>query len=130
MKELREFIRYSIETGSHNDVFMEIDGENQLSGSITDLCTGGFSFILDLIDNNDLKFDLDKFLFIRLKFDKFSINAEVEKRWSLIKNAESHVIYSAGVSFKVISNEDRLRLNEIIEYLRSESSAYHRKITR
>jgi len=70
MKELREFIIYSAESGSHKSAFVEIEGE-----------------------------DNDK-------------------------------MYTAGVSFKVISNEDRLRLNEIIEYHRSESSAYQRKVNK
>jgi propanediol dehydratase large subunit len=127
MKELREFIRYSIESGSHPSAFVEIEGVPELRGIISDLSTGGFSFAVDINKDADSILNLEKFLFIRINFDKFTISAEVEKKWSLIKNADDSHVYTAGVSFKVISNEDRLRLNEIIEYLRSESSAYHRK---
>lgn len=130
MKELREFIRYALETGSHKSAFVEIAGEVEVSGIILDLSTGGFSFSIEMKNMANSEFDLEKFLFVRISFDKFIINAEVEKKWSLIKNEDIDRIYTAGVSFKVISNEDRLRLNEIIEYLRSVSSAYLKNITK
>lgn len=124
MKELREFIRYSLESGSYRSAHVEIEGVDIISGIISDLSTGGFSFVVDLKDVPDLEFDLEKFFFVRINFKKFSINAEVEKKWSLIKNADNDKVFIAGVSFKVIANEERLRLNEIIENLRSESSPH------
>lgn len=127
MKELREFKRYLLETGIHKSAFVEIEGAVRLEGIITDLSTGGFSFSINMNNITDSEFDLEKFLFTKINFDKFSINLEVEKKWSLIKNDNYGKIYTAGVSIKVISNEDRLRLNEIIEYLRSLSPGYHYK---
>lgn len=124
MKELREFIRYSLESGSHKSAFAEIEGENGIRGIISDLSTGGFSLVIDLKDKGDTEFDLEKYFFVRINFKKFTINAEVEKKWSLTKKEGSDKIFIAGVSFKVIANEERLRLNEIIENLRSESSPH------
>ncbi len=130
MKELREYIRYALETGSHKSAFVEIEGAFNGSGIILDLSTGGFSFSIEMKNIEDFKFDLEKFLFIRINFDKFVINAEVEKKWSFIKNEDIDRIYTAGVTFNVISHEDRLRLNEIIEYLRSVSPAYLNQINK
>ena len=124
MKELREFIRYSLESGSHKSAFAEIEGEKAIKGIISDLSTGGFSLVIDLIDAGYTEFELEKYFFVRIIFKKLTINAEVEKKWSLIKNEADDKIYIAGVSFKVIANDERLRLNEIIENLRSESSPH------
>lgn len=124
MKELREFIRYSLESGSNKSAFAEIESEKAINGIISDLSTGGFSLVIDLKDAGYTEFELEKFFFVRINFKKFKINAEVEKKWSLIKNEADDKVYIAGVSFKVIANEDRLRLNEIIENLRSESSPH------
>jgi len=128
MEELRKFTRYFMKPGFYKSAFVEIDGINKMSGTVSDLSTGGFSFFIDMKNNADSKFELGKYLFVMLYFDEFHINAEVEKKWSFIKNENDEKLYTAGVSFKVISNEDRLRLNEIIGYLRIESSAYHCKI--
>ena len=124
MKELREFIRYSLESGSYKSAFVEIEGMTALNGIISDLSTGGFSFVIDMKSIRDSEFNLEKFFFVRINFKKFSVNAEVEKRWSFLKNADNDKAFIAGVAFKVISNEDRLRLNEIIENIRSESSLH------
>jgi len=124
MKELREFIRYSLESGSYKSAFVEIEGMTALNGIISDLSTGGFSFVIDMKSIMDSEFNLEKFFFVRINFKKFSVNAEVEKRWSFLKNADNDKAFIAGVAFKVISNEDRLRLNEIIENIRSESSLH------
>jgi hypothetical protein len=124
MKELREFIRYSLESGSHKSAFAEIEGKMGINGIISDLSTGGFSLVIDLKNTGDTEFDLEKYFFVRINFKKFSINAEVEKKWSLIKNEDDDKVYITGVSFKVIANDERLRLNEIIENLRSESSPH------
>ena len=124
MKELREFIRYSLESGSYKSAFVEIEGMTALNGIISDLSTGGFSFVIDMKSIMDSEFNLEKFFFVRINFKKFSVNAEVEKRWSFLKNADNDKVFIAGVAFKVISNEDRLRLNEIIENIRSESSLH------
>lgn len=118
MKELRDNIRYPLDPGYKLQAVAEIDGADKLSGIVSDLSSGGFSFNIDIADS---EFSLDKFLFVRINFGSFTINAEVEKRWGLVRNTGNRKVYAAGVSFKVISNEDRLRLNEIIEYLRSES---------
>lgn len=123
MKELREFIRYSLESGSHKSAFAEIEGKTAIKGIISDLSTGGFSLVIDLMNAVETDVVLEKYFFVRIKFKRFTINAEVEKKWSLLKKSDSDKILIAGVSFKVISGEDRLRLNEIIENLRSESSA-------
>jgi len=122
MKELREFIRYTVEPGSGKTAFVEIGSNGNLTGVVSDLSAGGFSFGIEINDKKNYEFELEKFIFIRLNYNRLSINAEVEKRWSLLKNADDKKIYTAGVSFKVISNEDRLILNEIIELLRSEPS--------
>ena len=122
MKELREFIRYSLESGSYKSAFAEIEGKTVIKGIISDLSTGGFSLVIDLKDAVETDFVLEKYFFVRINFKRFTINAEVEKKWSLLKKSDNDKIFIAGVSFKVISGEDRLRLNEIIENLRSESS--------
>ena len=115
MKGLRDNIRYPVEY-----VTVEIDGIDNLKGTVSDISAGGLSFIIE-IGNNE--FNPGRFLFIRINFARFVINAEVEKRWGLVKDKENRKVYTAGVSFKVISNEDRLKLNEIIEYFRSEPSS-------
>jgi len=125
MKELRECIRYSVKSGFKKSVFVEIEGVMKLKAVILDLSAGGFSFTFDMNIISEPDFALEKFLFIRIDFDKFKINAEVEKRWSLINHEDNHRIYTAGFSFKIISNEDRLRLDEIIKYLRSLPSSSH-----
>lgn len=124
MKELRDSIRYPVEAGSHRPAFVEIEGAETLNGTISDLSTGGFSFVIDMKGISDPELNLEKFFFVRIKFKRFSINAEVEKKWSLIKNADDNKICITGVSFNVISNEDRLRLNEIIANFRSGPSSY------
>jgi len=124
MKELRDSIRYPVEAGSHRPAFVEIEGAETLNGTISDLSTGGFSFVIDMNGISDPELNLEKFFFVRIKFKRFSINAEVEKKWSLIKNADDNKICITGVSFNVMSNEDRLRLNEIIANFRSGPSSY------
>lgn len=130
MNELREFTRYSLNRVNLGSAYVEIEGTDGLSGIIADLSPGGFSFIIDIQDKTDNEFDLEKFFFIKIKLDSLIIHAEVEKRWSIIKNADNKQLYNAGVSFKVISNEDRLRLNEIIEYIRSGAPEYQSRINR
>jgi len=127
MKELREFIRYSLENGSDKSAYVEIEGARRVKGIIIDLSTGGFSFSIDMNNVPDFNFDMEKFLFVRINFNKFSISAEIEKKWSIVRNGGVEKVFIAGVGFKVISNEDRLRLNEIIEYLRSVSPVYSSK---
>lgn len=122
MKELREFQRYQIHSGFYKSAFVEIDGDIKVSAVILDLSAGGFSFSFSR-NHADPEFDPGKFLFVRIYLDRFTINAEVEKRWSVIKKRDNEEIYTAGVSFKIMSNEDRLRLDEIIDYLRSEPSS-------
>ncbi len=124
MEESREYTRYHIDAGGRVPATVEIEGDVCFTGTITDLSAGGLSFIVE--NDRDYSSEPGKFFFIRLNLGGVSINTEVEKKWSYIKNSENGKIYSAGVSFKVISNEDRLRLNEIIECLRSGSFNHSR----
>ncbi len=125
MKEQRDFTRYSCQSSSGRQILVRIGDEADMTGTVLDLSTGGFSFVIESGLTKNIDINLEKFLFVQLNADGFTINAEVERRWSLVKNDGNKKIFTAGVSFNIISSEDRLRLNEIIEYIRSGSSEFY-----
>lgn len=106
---------------------VEIEGENRPRGVISELSTGGMSFWLDLKEPGD-ELDTDrKHFFIRLNINGDTVMMEAELIWSITGGDEAGRVQSVGVRFALISNEDRLKLNEIIEKLRTYSVAGSRR---
>lgn len=99
--------------------YVEIDAGIRARGRITDLSAGGLAFevsgtamevrAVEKVDN----------YFIELVIDNLKIVSGVQKAWSVIKTEGSSGILLSGVRFEIMSGEDRLKLYNVLEKIRS-----------
>ena len=131
MEDLRKSVRYAVNRTYSGNVEIELRGVQKLRCGVIDLSSSGLSFeakdypgdIPDgIIDGEDF--------FITLYINEINLLAGVEKIWSVIKESDDGKMYSAGLKFKMLADEDRLKLNSSIERIRKSVQAAARNGSR
>lgn len=128
MEDLRKSVRYAVNRTYSGNVEIELRGVQKLRCGLS---SSGLSFeakdypgdIPDgIIDGEDF--------FITLYINEINLLAGVEIIWSVIKESNDGKIYSAGLKFKMLADEDRLKLNSSIERIRESVQAAARNGSR
>lgn len=120
----RREIRYSIieyldNTISKEDCILEIEVNGKIIAKSIDISMSGIGFeIIDVeqeqietIQNNDN-------FFIKIYFAKEVVIIDAKKVWSAVMKENDKDVLKGGLSFSVISTEDRLKLLKYIEDIR------------
>lgn len=123
--EYREIDRHEIsdavlDTYALNEVSCEFDFDRSLRGRVMDISLKGLGIEihgLNVIQSRKIG-SLDKYL-LTITFGKVSILAGVKSVWSHELPGEGSVMFKAGVLIDLISTEDRLKLSEIVEKIRT-----------
>jgi hypothetical protein len=103
-----------------NEVSCEFDFDRSLRGRVMDISLKGLGIEihgLNVIQSRKIG-SLDKYL-LTITFGKVSILAGVKSVWSHELPGEGSVMFKAGVLIDLISTEDRLKLSEIVEKIRT-----------
>ena len=131
MEDLRKSVRYAVDKVYDSRISIEISGSNSPEGRVIDLSASGLSFEVGIdsgtapagvIDTGDF--------FITLHVNGLDILAGVEKIWSITKMSDDVRVYRAGLRFRILADEDRLRLNRAIEQIREMLQSAARSISR
>lgn len=124
MEDLRKSVRYAVDKVYSGRVMVELHGKERLRGGVLELSASGLSFEIKLYKGSapDGVVEGEEF-FITLYINELNILAGVEKIWSIIKESGEERIYRAGLKFKMLADEDRLRLNSAIEQIRESIQA-------
>ncbi|HOP63054.1 MAG TPA: PilZ domain-containing protein [Spirochaetota bacterium] len=119
MKDLRQAVRYAVENVYSGRVAVEFHGKEKESGRVLDLSGSGLSFETELgyRERPDGVSDGEDF-FITLNIDGISILIGVEKIWNITDDSNRARKYKAGLKFKILADEDRLKLNSAVEKIR------------
>lgn len=119
MEDLRKSARYAVDKAYSGRVQVELHGGGRLRGEVLDLSVTGLSFEIKIDTGSapDGVAEGEEF-YITLYINEINILAGVEKIWSIIKESGYGKIYRAGLRFKMLAAEDRLKLNSSIEHIR------------
>ncbi len=117
MDDIRKNIRYGAGALEHFDVHVETASDPVMVGILCDISAGGMCLQFEVSDWKLFE-GMDDF-FIRLVVGDRSVLAGVKKTWESLKETADSVVCSIGVKFNIVSPDDRLKLDRIIELLRS-----------
>ena len=96
------------------------DKDESIRAEIFDISLGGLAVdISNVTDSQKSKIEaLDDF-FIRLHYKNNMFLIGVEPAWRIFRKQDADIAYKGGFKFDLISEQDRLKLSDLIEELRS-----------
>ncbi|HPS57406.1 MAG TPA: PilZ domain-containing protein [Spirochaetota bacterium] len=110
--------RYSTCILNPERAYVEINTGIIIRGSIVDLSAGGLAFEISNPGDEISAVDKAKGYSVEIVIDSLKIVTAVQKVWGFFKNSDSESVYLSGVRFETISNDDRLKLYNVIERIR------------
>ena len=101
-------------------VEFDLDAAESIRAEIFDISLGGVAVdISNVTGSQKSKIEaLDDF-FIRLHYKNSMFLIGVEPAWKIFKKQNADINYKGGFKFDLISEQDRLKLSDLIEELRS-----------
>lgn len=110
--------RYPAGILSPERAYVEISTGIKTRGYILDLSAGGLAFEISGPGEEMQDFNRLKNYTVEIVIDSLRIVSGVQKVWGFFKEVDPESVYLSGVRFESLSNDDRLKLYEVIERIR------------